>query len=320
MITFLLELSFYDSSIFDPLLVYPFNYYIIVFFSFWLLVVFGYNRIILRYKRKKNQPITIAKQQYNERRVEFQRKFTHLLSIIFLLTFYLAPFLFNVIYLYVYLPFPELYDAETMHNVYIIGDLTNFPITVYVIVPLLFLVFFSSLSVQLDSSILFTRNPEYYFPLRDTLEKSTRKEEIGTLSNDIYMVLGYLMTSIIIFYNQPVPQMHLAITTLFAVFFPTIFADFAACVIGKNFGQRKWIFNPKKSYIGTIAGIITTFLTTFWFVGIWLSLIAIILFILTDVYLAKYNLCDNFWFPVLFAISIRIGWGLLTPLVFVPIL
>ena len=60
----LIALSFYDSM-FDPLMLYPFNYYACVFFGAWILVCFITNGIAQFFIRRKNQKLNATTIEIN---------------------------------------------------------------------------------------------------------------------------------------------------------------------------------------------------------------------------------------------------------------
>ena len=136
----LIALSFYDSM-FDPLMLYPFNYYACVSFGAWILVCFITNGIAQFFIRRKNQKLNATTIEINSEiasqimiqnmvsissgsqmlssvnyetlstttveqtliyNIEVRRKIAHAFSVLFAIVFFVSPFVFNFIYEYAY--------------------------------------------------------------------------------------------------------------------------------------------------------------------------------------------------------------------------
>lgn len=319
----LLGLALFNAEIYDPLLPYPFSYYLAVFWLGWIVICFLTNKTLRKWEefRHNNENRTITESssppKYN---IEVQRKIVHFFAVVLLATFPIAPYLFNVVYIYVYFPFSDFYGGESgeiMTNLLVMGDLSNIQNAIYAGLPCLFLVLFATLFVEFDGDLLFTLFPDYKFPFRKTIEISRRESENGTFGSNVHMIMGYIMGIIILSYNQPLIEMDLVINAVFAVILSTILADLIACLFGKKWGNIKWSKYPSKSYFGTFMGIIATLFFTIPFIGTGLGFLCAGIFIVADLPLSRLNLCDNLTYPILTTFFIRLLWDYVTPILMV---
>jgi dolichol kinase len=351
--TWLFILSIIDASHFDPLLVSPFDYYLCVFWFLWFFICFVYNEsskkihnwLKLREKTNKSKILTILapkipkeskkKLFFDDKKVitqdsqkipstqedlkktssrvkqshpEIHRKIVHGAATLFVFTFVISPYLFSLVKTYVYYAYPEKYDIG------IVGDLSNIQLARYGAIPILILVELAALLVEIDNEIFFNLWPEYDFPFKAIMERSLRDEERGTLASNVHMVLGFLIGTTILAYNQPIENMPLVINTISTMILVGIWGDLMACLFGKTWGKTKWKWYPKKSSLGSAAGMITTFLIAVWFIGVWGAIIAMIMFLFSDIPLSKWNICDNMSFPFFLGIILRIFWFALNPI------
>ena len=77
------------------------------------------------------------------------------------------------------------------------------------------------------------------------------------------------------------------------------FADPAASMVGMNFGKHKIKWN-QKTWEGTIAGLLATFISMIWFVGPIYALFGTIIFGITDLLSPKpMRLSDNLTMPII---------------------
>jgi dolichol kinase len=334
---FLLFAGILFPRVFDPLIYYPYNYYAFFGFFAWLVVTYVHIKFFTWLARRKaiknnldpnNVQISeaILLDSYQKYRadhpeslmydIEFQRKLIHITSILFLLPFVIGPTLYYFVYTYVYAPYPELYSQEILVNIYRSSSYENLSVAIFSNTQTILVALLIAIVIQFVGEIYHNRAPDVFYPLRKSFLKCLRKEELGSFGSHVSMTVGYLMAVTILIYNIDVAFVDAASNAIIATILATIFGDLAASGVGRRWGTKKWKFYPKKSYIGTVAGVIITILVTFPFIGFLGALIAIVIFVITDVILAKYQIADNFAFPVLTAILLRLSISSLTlPLV-----
>jgi dolichol kinase len=323
----LLFLGLILPTVFDPLMYYPYNYY--AFFGFFAWGLFTglhikFFEMVVKFKAKKKdmKPEELrvtgeflyqSYQKFREEHpeslkydIEFQRKLVHIISVLFLLPFLIGPTLYYFVYTYVYSPYPELYSPEILHNVYLPSSLQPLDIAIFSNTQTILVALLVAVVIQFVGEIFHNRAPDYFYPLRASFLRCLRKEELGSFGSHVSMTVGFLLSVVLIIYNISYEFYNHASNAIIATVLATIFADFAAAAFGRPWGKKKWRFNPRKSYVGTVAGVITCILVTFPFVGALGALITCIIFVLADVVLAKYHISDNFAFPVLCGFFLRL--------------
>lgn len=313
-ITVMIILSLIDSTRYDPLIVYPWNYYACVFFVGWFVICYITNQIARIIQIKQKRIIETRTEFKANPNAELHRKITHVFANLILLTFVVFPYLFYFINETTYLAFPQNYSPEIMHNTGMAGAL-DFPTTYYAALPCLFLVYFGALFVQIISDVFFNVWPNYYYPFKNIMIKSIRQDESGSFGTHVHMVMGYTFGTAILSYNKGLLDIPLVICAIYAMISAGSLGDLVACLVGKKWGKKKWKWYPSKSYIGTIAGALVSFGFTLIFTGIWFALISIFIFFLSDIPFSKIKLSDNITYPILFAIVVTLAWDLMIPLI-----
>ena len=314
-------------AIFDPILYYPYNYYAVFGFFAWLLFAVLHIKGLEAYARWKarkqglnpndiqisGEILYASFQKYRAEHpeslqydIEFQRKLVHVLSILFLLPFLIGPTLYYYVYTYVYASYPELYSSAILHNLFVASSLSPLSIAIFSNSQTILVALLIAVDIQVVGELFHNRAPDRFYPLRKAFLKCLREEEKGSFGSHVSMTTGYLICTLILAYNIPAPLFNASSNAIIATVLATIFGDMAASGVGRRWGKRKWTFNAKKSHLGTEAGIIVTFLVTFPFIGFLGSTVAVVFFVLTDVVLAKYRISDNFAFPILTALLLRL--------------
>lgn len=316
-------LSLIDPIHFDPILVYPFNYYIVVFWAFWLLVNVINNAIHEQIKAHyqsrppslPSSPSPLTEKKSRIPRVEWERKTIHAITALAALAFLVGPVMFNWAYQSFYVPSPQYYSAAIHSNVMQMGDLDNFPRSAMIHYSGLLLVLISAITAQFDAELFLNRKPNYEYVFKRSFEKTRRSEEVGSIDSHIPMILGIVLGIIILIYNAPYDSDPRYLNASNAMILPTVFADMTACIIGKAWGRRKWWFDPRKSYLGSTAGVLVTAAITIPLVGIPLGLVSVGVFLLADLIFPLWNLTDNYTYPMLCAIIYRIAFTWISPMV-----
>lgn len=128
----------------------------------------------------------------------------------------------------------------------------------------------------------------FYFPTNQFIIFLLRKKEINSIASHFYMFLAFSFSSFIL------PPL-LAITVMGVVFI----GDAAASQFGMRWGKIKIKINPKKSWIGTIAGAIVSFLVSVFFIGVIYGIITAVVFAFIDIFTEKpINISDNLSVPI----------------------
>jgi dolichol kinase len=100
----------------------------------------------------------------------------------------------------------------------------------------------------------------------------------------------------------------------FAILGISSISDLMASQIGIRFGKKHIKWNENKTWEGTLAGTITTFIICFLFIGVFWSLIFTVAFLVFDVVTNKpINISDNLLIPIgcsLIYIIVRFFFGL----------
>ncbi len=137
----------------------------------------------------------------------------------------------------------------------------------------------------------------FYFPMGKILENTLRESEVNAYASYVHFSVGFLYASLL----SP-PTLLLGIFALFT------FGDTMAATIGIRIGKHKIKVNPKKSWEGTIAGFLASFLIAVPFVGWEWGFAGALLFVLIDVITpTPIPISDNILVPI--AIPI-LYWGL----------
>ena len=148
--------------------------------------------------------------------------------------------------------------------------------------------FFYTLSLFIIT-IEFSRKSKFFsFPLNILPKLYLSENEIEKYGTYLYFSIGQMFSAFVC------PPM-----VFFAILGIGSCGDLMASQIGIRFGKKHILWNEKKTWEGTIAGIITTFLICFLFIGIYWSLIFTVLFLLIDIFTDKpINISDNLLLPI----------------------
>ena len=104
--------------------------------------------------------------------------------------------------------------------------------------------------------------------------------------------------------------LYFAIGQMFAAFIcpPMVFftilgissiSDLATSQVGIRFGSSNILWNKRKTWEGSLAGMITTFIICFFFIGIYWGVIFSLIFLIFDVFTNKpFKLSDNLLIPI----------------------
>ncbi len=131
-------------------------------------------------------------------------------------------------------------------------------------------------------------SPRFYFPFGKILENTLRASEINAYASYVHFSTGFLFASLF-----------LPPTLLLGAFALFTFGDSMAASIGIRIGKHKIKINPKKSWEGTIAGFLASFLIAVPFVGWVWGLCGAVLFVIIDVFTpTPITVSDNILIPM----------------------
>ncbi|GAB4328809.1 MAG: hypothetical protein Kow0069_36090 [Promethearchaeota archaeon] len=289
---------------------FPLTYYHAVFTGFWAVVTAA----VAKFCRPLERPA--ERSGYEEKFTFFQearRKVIHVMLLTYCVAFTVGRLIFEVVWERVYGPQGWINTAEHQHNVenLAVGD----PLLVGATVLTFALV--CSCSVQASAEIVRHRFPGRRYPLRKTLELNRRPSERGTFITHMHLTPALLFASLVLNWPAPAPRAeHQGAYSTMAVIFVTALADMAAAIVGRRFGRHPWKVVEKKTIEGSAAGVVVAFVASAPFVGWRLGLGAGVVFLVTDVVLARANISDNLTTPVFLALLFALGrpWVIPSPL------
>ncbi len=158
----------------------------------------------------------------------------------------------------------------------------------YVVAQGIIIIIFYVLSWLFLVTETIRQSPRFYFPFGKILENTLRASELKTYASYVHFSTGFLFASLFL-----PPSLLLGAFALFT------FGDSMAASIGIRIGKHKIKINSKKSWEGTIAGFLASFLIAVPFVGwIW-GLSGAILFVIIDVFTpTPITISDNILVPM----------------------
>ena len=135
----------------------------------------------------------------------------------------------------------------------------------------------------------FTRKSRFLnFPFNIFPRLFLSKEEEQNYGTYLYFAIGHMFTA---FICSPM--------VFFAILGISSISDLMTSQVGLRFGKKHITWNKNKTWEGTIAGLITTFLICFFFVGVFWALIFTLVFLIIDIFTSKpINISDNLLIPI----------------------
>ncbi len=125
------------------------------------------------------------------------------------------------------------------------------------------------------------------FPFLLQIQRSLHKKEYNTYATHSHLAVGYLFASLF----MP-PNFFFASVSLFTI------GDTFAALFGVKFGTHK-LPDGEKSWEGLIAGLLSTFLVSFLFVGWLWAFFTALIYVLVDLITPRFvKVSDNLLFPI----------------------
>lgn len=257
---------------------------LIPFYSFIVNIRKGQNKI--NYVNEK-----ILKNKNNSRaRKDLSRKLPHVYIFIgFFLLYFISYSSINVI----------LGDISLMSPVNFEGIISYFKIfqedhyivnLVLLLGTFYFILFFFFYTICILSVIneLCRKSEKLHFPLSTFSTLHLKEEEINGYGSYVYFSIGQMWSS----FACP-PLFFLSILSIGAI------GDLMASQIGIRFGKHSLYWNKKKTWEGTIAGSLTSFLFCFFLIGLFWALLFCIIFLIIDVITSRpLKMSDNLLIPM----------------------
>ncbi|HEY0090129.1 MAG TPA: phosphatidate cytidylyltransferase [Candidatus Lokiarchaeia archaeon] len=234
---------------------------------------------------------------------EMKRKIVHLCTIFYLATWIFQPLIFyGVVYLYSNIENTTTF--ENYFNAHYLFEYKDLEIMLYNGLITQFFMFLCIFWYNADAEIMRLRFNKYDFLFKKMLQITRRPTEINDISASILLLLALATSAIILTYDSA--NRIAGIYAQMAVICIAVLSDMFAALIGRKWGKHKWPFVKGKSFEGSIAGFLVGFLTATFFVGWFLALIGALIFVFTDIALAKVRISDNASNPILLAITFKI--------------
>jgi len=135
----------------------------------------------------------------------------------------------------------------------------------------------------------FTRKSKHlFFPFTIFTKIYLTNEETQSYGSYLYFAIGHLFAAFIC------PPM-----IFFTILGISSISDLVTSQIGIRFGKRSIPWNKKKTWEGSISGVLATFLISFIFVGVFWSIIFALAFLFFDIITSKpINMSDNLLIPI----------------------
>ncbi|MGV9171317.1 MAG: diacylglycerol/polyprenol kinase family protein [Promethearchaeia archaeon] len=152
----------------------------------------------------------------------------------------------------------------------------------------LFFTFFYSFCLLLLINEITRKTKCFRFPFNLLPELVMSEEEIESYGTYLYFAIGQMFAAFIC-----PPMVYFAILGMSGI------GDLMTSQIGIRFGKKNIFWNKKKTWEGTIAGTITSFLVCYMFVGWLWSLIFALAFMCIDLFTNKpLKVSDNLLIPI----------------------
>ncbi len=243
---------------------------------------------------------------------EMKRKIIHLLAILYLGAWVVQPLIFYGVAI-LYSQIVNTTSAENFMNVLYLFEDKDIEIILCNGLIVQFFMFFCIFWYNADAELMRLRFKEYNYLFRRMVEATRRQTEVNDIAASVLLLLGLATSAIILTYGNT--DRIAGIYAQMAVICIAVLSDMFAALIGRKWGKHKWPMVKGKSIEGTVAGFLVGFITAMFFVGWFLALIGALIFVFTDVALAKVNISDNASNPILLAITFKLLIGFVSPMI-----
>ncbi|MFX1324504.1 MAG: hypothetical protein ACFE8N_06080, partial [Promethearchaeota archaeon] len=254
------------------------------------LIVFGYNKLIKKDHPPIGQKLREKRSGWSKSKKDSLRKLNHVLIFIGLLVvWYVGLYLVQT---YTGSSTGMIPEENNMLLLYL--RLLTEPDSIFEVLFLLgwfyylLFFFFYVLSVFMLINEFTRKSKKLSFPFTFFTKIYLSDKEHENYGTYLFFSIGQMFAA---FISPPM--------IFFAILGISSISDLMASQIGIRFGKKHIGWNKKKTWEGTAAGAITTFIVCFLFVGINWSLIFTIAFLVFDIITNKpINLSDNLLIPI----------------------
>ena len=243
---------------------------------------------------------------------EMQRKLIHLCSILFLATWVLQPLVFYGVTI-LYSRIANTPTFENYYNAHYLFEFEDVELMLCNGLIIQFLLFLWIFWYTANADIMRLRFKKYDFLFKRMFQITRRPTEINDISASVLLLLSLATAAIILTYGSA--NRIAGIYAQMAVICISVLSDMFAALIGRKWGKHKWPIVKGKSFEGSIAGFLIGFFTAALFIGWFLALIGALIFIFTDIALAKVKISDNVSNPILLAIVFKLLIGFVDPMI-----
>ncbi|MBD3254289.1 MAG: hypothetical protein GF383_04310 [Candidatus Lokiarchaeota archaeon] len=244
---------------------------------------------------------------------EMKRKMIHLFSIFYLAAWTLEPLIFFGVSILYNLSMNTT-TKESYINAQSLFEYENFEILLMNGLIIQFFMFICIFFGIANMEIMRLRFKKKDYLFRKTMQTTRRPTEINDISASILLILGLTMSALILTYNAENRiegiYAHMGVISI------SVLSDMFAALIGRKWGKHKWPIVKGKSYEGSLAGFLVGFFSALIFVGWVLALIGALIFLITDIVLAKVKISDNASNPILLAITFKILIQFVDPMIY----
>jgi dolichol kinase len=304
----------------------PMNWYLIVvvggvalFYFIWALLKNGpeYSKFIeneVRDHTEFEEEKSILDTHNFSTKQELKRKIFHFFSILYNATWVVQPLIFFGV-TFVYSIIANTTTAEDYFNTFLLfEDAQTNQILINGLIAQFFIIL-CTFFFNANAEIMRLRFEGYGYPLKKTIRTTRRFTETLDISASILLLLGLEVSTLILTYGS---QYRIAgIYAQMAVVSISVLSDMAAALVGRRWGKHKWPFVKGKSFEGSAAGFVVGFFSALVFVGPILALIGALVFVFTDVFLAKLNISDNASNPIILALVFKLLIFLVSPMILI---
>jgi dolichol kinase len=302
----------------------PMSFYALVVAGTFLIIFFLYAMLgkqikvdesyddIFSNKANKNLDKSILDTRNFSRRQEMKRKTIHMLAILYLAIWVVQPLIFYGVAI-LYRGIENTATAENFFNANYLFEDKDIEVILRNGLITQFFMYLCVFWYNADAEIMRLRFKEYDYLFRKMVEATRRPTEVNDITASILLLLGLATSSIILTYGSA--DRIAGIYAQMAVICIAVLSDMFAALIGRKWGKHKWSFVKGKSIEGSVAGFLVGFISAMFFVGWFLALIGALIFVFTDIGLAKVNISDNASNPILLAIVFKILIGFVSPMI-----
>jgi len=243
---------------------------------------------------------------------ELKRKTIHFFSILYNATWVVQPLIFYGVQ-FVYGFIANTTTAEDYFNTLLLFEDSKINLILMNGLIAQFFIILCTFFFSANAEIMSLRFEDYSYPLKKTLKSTRRFTESHDIAAAILLLLGLEVSALILTYGSSYRIE--GIYAQMGVVCISVLSDMAAAIIGRKWGTHRWPIVKGKTLEGSAAGFIVGFFSALLFVGPILALIGALVFVFTDVLLAKINISDNASNPIIIALVFKLLIFLVNPLI-----